>query len=53
MGCDWMLNASGGTIEFDVFQSILQHLPPSVFFVILKSAEERSSYAQSRSSWSR
>lgn len=41
------VNLSGGTIEFDVFQSIVQHLPPSVFFVVLKSTEERSSYAQS------
>ena len=29
------------------FQSVMNHLPPSIFFVALKSAEERSTAAQS------
>ena len=41
------LSCSRSEIDFDEFQSVLQHLPPSIFFVILKSAENRSDYAQS------
>ena len=42
------ISCSRSEIDFDEFQSVLQHLPPSIFFVILKSTENRSDYAQSR-----
>ena len=34
-------------IDFEEFQSIMQHLPPSVLFVVLKNADNRSSSARS------
>lgn len=43
----WM-NDSDNEIDFVEFQSVMNHLPPSIFFVALKSAEDRSTAAQSR-----
>lgn len=43
-----ILTCSHTEIEIEEFQSILQHLPPSVLFVVVKSAENRSSVAQSK-----
>lgn len=34
-------------LEFEELQSVLQHLPPSIFYLVVKSAEQRSDYAQS------
>ena len=34
-------------MQYEEFQSIMQHLPPSVFFVIMKKAEKRNGEAQS------
>lgn len=34
-------------IDCEEFQSIMQHLPPSVFFVVMKNAETRDAEAQS------
>lgn len=40
---------SDNEIDFIEFQSIMNHLPPSIFFVALKSAEDRSTAAHSNS----
>ena len=37
-------------LEFDELQSVLQYLPPSFFYLVMKSAEKRSDYAKSMSS---
>lgn len=41
------LMCSDGEIDFVEFRSIMNHLPPSIFFVTLKTAEERSDAAHS------
>ena len=42
---------SYSVIDFVEFRSIMNHLPPSIFFVTLKSAENRSDAAVSTSSF--
>ena len=42
-----LLKYSDNEIDFIQFQSIMNHLPPSIFFVALKSAEDRSTAAHS------
>lgn len=42
-------------VEFEEFQTIMQHLPPSVLYVVIKSSENRSTECESSfalSSWS-
>lgn len=34
-------------VEFEEFQTIMQHLPPSVLYVVIKSSENRSRESQS------
>lgn len=41
------LFSSDNQIDFIEFESIMNHLPPSIFFVALKSSEDRSSDARS------
>lgn len=46
-GFDGFFSYSDNEIDFVEFQSIMNHLPPSIFFVALKSAEDRSTAAHS------
>ena len=39
--------ASDGGIDYVEFRTVMIHLPPSIFYVTLKSAEERSNAAHS------
>lgn len=41
------LTASDGGIDYVEFRTVMSHLPPSIFYVTLKSAEERSNAAHS------
>lgn len=41
------LLTSDGGIDFVELSTVLNHLPPSIFYVTLKSAEERSNAAHS------
>ena len=41
------LIASDGGIDYVEFRTVMSHLPPSIFYVTLKSAEERSNAAHS------
>lgn len=34
-------------VEFEEFQTIMQHLPPSVLYVVIKSSENRSTECES------
>ena len=41
------LAISDGGIDYVEFSTVMNHLPPSIFYVTLKSAEERSNAAHS------
>ena len=45
----YFIMCSDSVIDFVEFRSIMNHLPPSIFFVTLKSAENRSDAAVSTS----